>query len=422
MAAAAQADWEELQIDAGGELRFETEKVTVRVTCRLQQGDASCFGTPLQQGRVYTFPEGSKAALFSARGAAVQLKGHAAARRAASGSAAYAGLLQRLRGMRDAARAGQGDAPRVLVVGPTDSGKSTLCKHLINDATTSRSAVAFIDCDLGQNSITCPGSIAAVFLDEGQTVDVEEGLSLLQPLAFYFGDLSVNKDNINYYHHLCCQLYACLKANQENRSNFAPGGFIVNTMGWTQSFGYQALTHIASALQINTVICMNDQQLGVQLRGDLGGGCTVVDIARPDGVVVRHQSFRRQQRDLRLREFFCGVKTVLKPARCVVPFDKVQLFRIGAAQETWAHEYLPAHLAPQGPQDPGPQHQLCVAAVSHGGQPEELPHANAAGFVCIIAVDTAARELTLLAPCDDALPSPYLIVGSQKMAYEDTLV
>eukprot|EP00663_Eupelagonemidae_sp_cell21sb_P011374 gene11374-biopygen5621 len=60
-----------------------------------------------------------------------------------------------------------------------------------------------------------------------------------------------------------------------------------------------------------------------------------------------HISFRFKGSLLGLREYFCGVKTVLKPARCVVPFDKVQIYRIGTTSTSWQHEYLPAYLAPQ---------------------------------------------------------------------------
>eukprot|EP00662_Eupelagonemidae_sp_cell21_P016826 gene16826-55113_t len=191
--------------------------------------------------------------------------------------------------MRTRAREHAGEPPRVMVVGPTGSS---------------------------------------------QTVDIEEGLNLMPPLAFYFGDLSVNKDNLGLYHHLCGQVFACLKANQENRTNFAPGGFV-------------ALKLIAAALHINFVVVMNDAELAKELRADLrtaGQAAEVHEMARPDGVVVRPQQFRREQRGLRLREYFCGVKTVLKPARCVVSFDKVQIYKIGA---TGRGCYLPAYLAPR---------------------------------------------------------------------------
>eukprot|EP01062_Namystynia_karyoxenos_P078283 TRINITY_DN8041_c0_g1_i1.p1 TRINITY_DN8041_c0_g1~~TRINITY_DN8041_c0_g1_i1.p1 ORF type:complete len:453 (+),score=164.03 TRINITY_DN8041_c0_g1_i1:97-1359(+) len=418
-------DAEEFRVDAGCELRFETAQANQRVTCRLQQGDGSVFGTPINRLEVYTFPEGTKAAIYSQGGCKVQLRGHKNARQAESSTSSYTGLLSTLRQMREGAkRSGSAEeAPRVLVVGPTDAGKSTLCKQVLNNATSDGYGITFVDCDLGQNSITCPGSIATCWLNAGEHVDIQEGLNLLPPLAFYFGDLSVNKDNIHYYGHLCGQSYACIRANQENRTSFAPGGIVINTMGWTTSFGYQAIKLIAAAFHVNVVVVMQDSTLAEELRGDLrqqGLEPQFVEMSRPDGVVVRQQGFRREQRGLRLREYFCGVKTKLVPARVVVPIDSVSLFKIGDAGKQ-AQPGVPQYLS-VSKQEPGPQHQLCVAAVSHAQTPDEIPHANVAGFVVILTVNLDQRELTLLSPSDTTLPRPFLVVSSQKMAYEDTLV
>eukprot|EP01065_Artemidia_motanka_P034745 TRINITY_DN4249_c0_g3_i1.p1 TRINITY_DN4249_c0_g3~~TRINITY_DN4249_c0_g3_i1.p1 ORF type:complete len:444 (+),score=163.71 TRINITY_DN4249_c0_g3_i1:80-1333(+) len=410
----------EFTIDADSELRFETQSRQTRVTCRLQQGQASCFGTPLEKGVVYTYPEGTKAAVYSREGAVVQLRGHRNARTGSNSGARFDGVVQALRDMRaEARRTGSADAaPRVMIAGPTDSGKSTLCKHLLNDATQSGDAVTFVDCDLGQNSVTCPGSVAAAWLEAGVPVDMEEGLNLLSPLAFFFGDLSVNPDNLPLYHHLCTQTYACIKANQCNRVQFRPGGVVINTMGWTTSHGYSALKLIAAAFDVNVVVVMNEEKLAEELRADLSQGgisAQVVELRRPDGVTVRQQNYRREQRGLRVKEYFCGVKTRLAPARCVVSFDQVRLFRHSGRSRDPSAGFAAVE------QRPSAQHQLCVAAVSHAAAEEDVAHANVAGFVVILAVNAEQREITLLSPNEGPPPKPFLLVSNQKMAYEDTL-
>jgi hypothetical protein len=55
----------------------------------------------------------------------------------------------------------KGDGPRVFVVGPTDVGKSTLCRILLNYAVRAGWAPTFADMDIGQGSITVPGCVAA---------------------------------------------------------------------------------------------------------------------------------------------------------------------------------------------------------------------------------------------------------------------
>ena len=65
--------------------------------------------------------------------------------------------LEQLRRKTDAAATTRG--PIVMVVGPTDVGKSTLCRTLLNYAIRSERKPIFIDLDVGQNSITIPGNI-----------------------------------------------------------------------------------------------------------------------------------------------------------------------------------------------------------------------------------------------------------------------
>ena len=54
--------------------------------------------------------------------------------------------------MRQKADTDGGRGPRVMVVGPTDVGKSTLCKILLNYAVRVNRAPIFVDLDVGQVS------------------------------------------------------------------------------------------------------------------------------------------------------------------------------------------------------------------------------------------------------------------------------
>ncbi len=61
-------------------------------------------------------------------------------------------------------RAEEGEAvvgPRVIVVGPTDAGKSTLCRLLINYAVRSGFEPTFVDLDVGEGQEGCGGACRA---------------------------------------------------------------------------------------------------------------------------------------------------------------------------------------------------------------------------------------------------------------------
>jgi hypothetical protein len=69
--------------------------------------------------------------------------------------------------------AGAGQGPRVVVAGPTDVGKSTLCRLLLNWGVRAGAAPTYVDLDVGQGTVTAPGCLAATPIET--PVDVEEG-------------------------------------------------------------------------------------------------------------------------------------------------------------------------------------------------------------------------------------------------------
>lgn len=75
--------------------------------------------------------------------------------------------------------------PRVMVVGPTDVGKSTVCRLLLNYAVRLGRRPTFVELDVGQGSVSIPGTMGALYIE--RPADVEEGFSLQAPLVYHFG-------------------------------------------------------------------------------------------------------------------------------------------------------------------------------------------------------------------------------------------
>eukprot|EP01063_Lacrimia_lanifica_P037933 TRINITY_DN7947_c0_g1_i1.p1 TRINITY_DN7947_c0_g1~~TRINITY_DN7947_c0_g1_i1.p1 ORF type:complete len:420 (+),score=154.20 TRINITY_DN7947_c0_g1_i1:49-1308(+) len=399
----------------GHELKFESKDDNEgRVIVKVVEGSCECFGSALARDRAYVFPAGAKAALSAPQEACrVELIGHHATTVAPFSGVAFQPFLDRMNARRTAAAQRQAPSgPHILVVGQTDTGKSTLCKYLINSATRQGHSLSFVDADLGQNSITVPGSLASVFMDAGREVDVEEGFTLLPPLAFFFGDLTLNRGNLGKYQHLCDQIAACLKANAENRPTFQHGGVIVNTMGWIEDLGYEAIKMLVEALGIDTVVVMDNRQLEERIGGEFAGRVEVVGFERPQRVVTRNSKYRRGQRGERVKEYFRGVHTPLHPVKVVVPFSAVSLYSVGEAGGGVHHPTIPPYLrlAPVAP-DVSLDHTL--AAVSHATIPEEIPHANVAGFVVILHVDLESQMYTLLMPSGEQPPGKHYFITSK---------
>lgn len=143
--------------------------------------------------------------------------------------------------MRDAAEArmsaNEKDArgPIVMIVGPSDVGKSTLSRILLNYGVRMGRRPIFVDLDVGQGHVGVPGSLGALLVE--RPADVVSGFSQQAPLVFHYGHKS---PSINIA--LCKLLVTgladvCRERLQANkRANIS--GIIINTCGWVCSVLY----------------------------------------------------------------------------------------------------------------------------------------------------------------------------------------
>src|SRR6202012_2137590 len=90
--------------------------------------------------------------------------------------------------------------PRVLIVGPADSGRTSLCKMLLSWAVRSGFKPEFIDLDCGQNLISIPGAIAATSVEHPISPETtNESLTVKSPLSFFYGDITPQKNQELYF-------------------------------------------------------------------------------------------------------------------------------------------------------------------------------------------------------------------------------
>lgn len=76
--------------------------------------------------------------------------------------------------------------PVAMIVGPTDSGKSTLAKILVNYAVRMGRRPIYLDLDVGQGSISIPGTIGATIVNE--PINVIDGFDACPaPLVYNYG-------------------------------------------------------------------------------------------------------------------------------------------------------------------------------------------------------------------------------------------
>jgi polyribonucleotide 5'-hydroxyl-kinase len=74
-----------------------------------------------------------------------------------------------------------------MIVGPTDVGKSTLCQILVNYGVRMGRKPVYVELDVGQGSISVPGTIGATMIDKTEINFGGLGSHQNAPLVYHYG-------------------------------------------------------------------------------------------------------------------------------------------------------------------------------------------------------------------------------------------
>lgn len=430
---------QEYKLDPDCELRFEIESKNEKIIVELKTGQAEVFGTELVKGKKYEFGSGAKIAVYTWQGCTLDLIGKPDVMYVAKETpmSIYLNVHAAMERMREAAEKTDTNdnknsttteknresnektdskdtkGPITMVVGPSDVGKSTLSRILLNYAVRMGRRPIFVDLDVGQGQIAIPGTMGALLVERPS--NIVEGFSQQAPLVFHFGNKTPNS-NTTLYNLLVTRLAeVCFERLQGNKKARA-SGIIINTCGWINGEGYKLLTHAAEAFEVDAILVLDQERLYNELVRDMPNFVKVVFLPKSGGVVSRSQQFRIESRDQKVREYFYGMKTPLYPHNIDIKWSEARIYKIGAP-------VLPASCMPLGMKaednltklvavTPGPNLLHHLLSVSFADSPDDdVVQTNIAGFVCVTKVDVDKQTITLLSPQPGPLPNSVLLLS-----------
>ncbi|KAK3592967.1 hypothetical protein CHS0354_023189 [Potamilus streckersoni] len=403
---------EEFKLEKDSEFRFE---LVDHSTGHLEilDGMAEVFGTELVKARKYVFDKGTKASVYTWHGCHIKLTGKTEVAYISKDTpmVMYVNMHVALEQMRMNAEKERVRGPRVMVVGPADSGKSTVCRLLLNYAVRIGRTPVFIDLDVGQSDVSIPGTIGALTVE--RPADVEEGFNQCAPLVFHYGHVTP-ATNLKLYNILVSRIadVVNMKCDASKKANLS--GIIVNTGGWVRGAGYDSLKHAAGSFEVDLIIVMYEERLYTELKKDMPEFVRLVLLPKSGGVVVRSQSYRGDARERKVREYFYGPRNNLFPHTFEVKFSEVKLFKIGAP--TLPDSCLPLGMKSQDnktkivPVQPSTSLVHHVFSVSNANSPEEnLIEINVLGFIVMVEINLEKQCFTVLSPSPRPLPKSILL-------------
>lgn len=371
-------------LKAEEELRVETRfHKQARLQVLLRQGSVELFGAELAVNRPYFFADGGgmKLALFTWHGCVVDVwlndSSHLESSYVTDETAcnvAYVNTHAQLEVMRDEAQkqlqaaasaaaeadGGYGDGernndsnsqsqkkvkphgPRVLIVGPTESGKSSLARVLTSYAVKLGRTPVLVDLDPADNMIGVPGTMTACPVNR-DSLSARSVASNSPPmpgttsaLVLWHGGMmpsgasassssssqqqssspsssSGGGGSVELFKEQVTALGEKIDRRLDNDDWERTSGIIVNTNGWIRDEGYELLVHAVGALRITVVLVMGHDRLYSMMKNDLAKqrqaaaeNIKVIKVPRSGGVVSRDSQFMRQTRSRTIKRYFYG--------------------------------------------------------------------------------------------------------------------
>ncbi len=226
---------------------------------------------------------------------------------------------------------------KLMIVGPSNVGKMTMCHHLLNYAarellTTQNKPPVFIDLNVERNRISSlPGTIGCGFIDKNKPI-WDLSTDLIDYLSLHFGAMQVKK-NLEFFKSQCFTLHNYIKQKTKE------GGMIILTPN-KHSIGdqdyYNTILELSKIFQIDCLVVMGDEALYQKFEKDpqLDVGITVKNINKWEGSIEKKLEDRKFMQQFAIKNYFRDFLPLSKPHFSRI--DELSCVRIVSSELTKA--------------------------------------------------------------------------------------
>jgi polyribonucleotide 5'-hydroxyl-kinase len=471
-------------LDPETEYRFELDPGS-SLAIRLLRGFAEVFGAELAEGKYYLFGHECKAAVFTWQGCTIEVTGTPSTEYISDETPmyAYANVHLALEKMRVRALSSHHGSPlppgpdaevdpappRVLVLGPENSGKTSVCKILTNYAVRAGQGWTpiYVNTNPSEGGWTIPGTISAVPVtaplgtfspastlgSAATSAPTILSSNALLPLVYWYGHPEIKRNPL-----LLDRLIRNLGENVIERhdldSEGRASGLIVDTpSSFASSPSSTSADHrqtliraCVDAFRINVILVVGHEKLNAEMQRTYGNRMTVVKIPKSGGVVELDVQYRQRVQAQQIHTYMYGQVVTpprglsasvigeadfdgrLAPSSSVIPFGELAFLRIGEKS------MAPSSALPIGatrtvnemhpiPLDPALSSSgllnAIVALLASPVHPEETERYDeevldlqVSGFLAITNVDVPNRKLTILSPSPGSFSGRTATIGS----------
>ncbi|KAI4623828.1 Cleavage polyadenylation factor subunit clp1 [Alternaria sp. BMP 2799] len=423
---------------ANTEYRFEVA-FSRTLTVKLQSGTAEFFGTELAPSTVYTF-QGTKGAIFTWHGCKLDIGGEVESDYIAEETPmmSCANLHFALENLRDRSIASGSIemGPRILVVGPENSGKTSLVKTLTSYAVKTSRQPMVVNLDPRQGMLSVPGSFSAAVYSS--IVDIEEGwgsspisgpspIPVKMPLVYHYGLKDPEEGRV--FKPLVTRMALAVTSRLEEDTLSKQAGFIIDSSGAIsqgRNGVYDNIEHIVSEFSVNVVITLGSERLYSDLSrkfsartgGDPSETVSVVRLDKSGGCVDRSEEYMKALRHAQIKEYFFGKgDETLAPSSQMADAADLNIFRVVEGEGNGGIDEYGMTVERQIFEKVTPsealQNQLLAITTASPNDPQSvIRDSSIRGYIYVADVDEAKKKVKLLSPLPGQTPGNAMILGS----------
>lgn len=340
--------------------------------------------------------------------------------------------------------------PSVLILGPQDSGKTSLAKLLVAYANKQQHFPMMVNLDPREGVYAVPGALSAAPISD--LLDVETGwgesatngpspMHPKQPLVYYYGLESPLK-NVKYYKSVINRLGVGLAARMAADPLVNGSGMIIDTPSQLVSDktqGYSIVSNIVADFSVSVIVVSGHEKLYADMLKkfkDRSSEITIVKVPRSGGCVERDGSFIRKAQSEAIQQYFYGtINNSLAPFTATVDYSVVTVYRVAEESLLNNESVLPIGqeaVPTEGDQssstigtateslvkiDTSAVLQNCVLAVLNAARFDSvdiLSQSEVLGFVHVVEADDSKHKLKILMPVPGRLPDRPFLMGDYR--------
>ena len=328
------------------EYRLEIPATTT-LNLKLLTGTAEIFGTELVIANSYTFPGPNSFAVYTWHGCTFEITapedfqgGYIAEETPMNEYINTHFALDQLR---------HPTGPRVMILGPQDSGKTTLAKFLTAQAIRSAGTPLVVNLDPKEGLLSIPGTLTASLFKS--PLDVEEAwgcaplsgpsgvIPVKLPIVYYYGsdtvaDTPASSRSTQLYRSLTARLALTVTGRLQNDAGARATGAIIDTPGsLAQPANTNLIAHLISEFGVTHIITLGSERLYADVVKRFDGTpvaaasssnhlvssdkdsrlpsttttvISVIRLPKSGGAIDRDAAFLRAHRTQQVRRYFYG--------------------------------------------------------------------------------------------------------------------